>query len=84
MAEGDRRQRDLARPLRLGPEPKLRPVVTEEFYRMLDGVVIDDTQPFNDKLQQWEDFYNFHRPHGGLDGQTPYERLRQKTTTPPA
>jgi len=52
----------------------------EEFYRMLDGVVIDDTELFNDKLQEWEDFYNFNRPHGGLDGQTPYERLRQKTT----
>jgi transposase InsO family protein len=56
----------------------------EEFYRMLDGVVIDDTRMFNDKLREWEDFYNFHRPHGGLDGQTPYERLRQKTTTPAA
>ena len=56
----------------------------EEFYRLLDGVVIDDTELFNDKLQEWEDFYNFHRPHGGLDGQTPYERLRQKTTTPAA
>jgi len=51
----------------------------EEFYRMLDGVVIDDTEFFNDKLQEWENFYNFNRPHGGLDGQTPYERLRQKT-----
>jgi hypothetical protein len=53
----------------------------EEFYRLLDGVVIDDTKLFNQKLQEWED-YNFDRPHGGLDGQTPYERLRQKTTTP--
>ncbi len=53
----------------------------EEFYRLLDGVVIDDTQLFNDKLQEWEDFYNFHRPHGGLGGQTPYDRLRQKTET---
>jgi transposase InsO family protein len=43
----------------------------EEFYRLLVGVVIDDTQVFNDKLQEWEDFYNYHRPHGGLDGQTP-------------
>jgi transposase InsO family protein len=34
----------------------------EEFYRMLEGVVIDDTGLFNDKLQEWEDFYNFHRP----------------------
>jgi hypothetical protein len=33
--------------------------------------VIDDTQLFNDKLQEWEDFYNYHRPHGSLDGQTP-------------
>src|SRR5581483_5444147 len=51
----------------------------EEFYRLLDGVVIDDTKVFNDKLQEWEDYYNYHRPHGALDGQTPYERLRQKT-----
>jgi transposase InsO family protein len=56
----------------------------EEFYRLLDGVVIDDTKLFTEKLQEWEDFYNFHRPHGGLDGQTPYERLRHKTTTPAA
>src|SRR5437588_411246 len=53
----------------------------DEFYRMLDGVVIDDTELFNDKLQEWENFYNFDRPHGSLGGQTPYERLRQKTTT---
>ena len=53
----------------------------EEFYRMLEhGVIIDDANVFNDKLQEWEDFYNFLRPHGGLDGQTPYERLRRKTT----
>jgi transposase InsO family protein len=52
---------------------------TEEFYRLLEGVMIDDAQVFNDKLQEWEDFYNYHRPHGGLDGQTPYERLKQRT-----
>lgn len=50
-------------------------------FRLLEhGVIIDDAKVFNDKLQEWEDFYNFHRPHGGLNGQTPYERLRQKTT----
>ena len=53
----------------------------EEFYRLLAGVVIDDTNLFNDKLREWEDYYNYHRPHGGLGGQTPYERLRQKTHT---
>lgn len=54
----------------------------EEFYRLLDGVVIDDAQLFNIKLQEWEDYYNYHRPHGGLNGQTPYERLKQKTADP--
>jgi transposase InsO family protein len=51
----------------------------EEFYQLLDGVVLDDAKVFNDKLQEWEDCYNYHRPHGGLDGQTPYERLKQRT-----
>jgi transposase InsO family protein len=53
----------------------------EEFYQLLDGVVIDDTEVFNDKLREWENFYNYHRPHGGLGGQTPYERLKQRTQT---
>jgi transposase InsO family protein len=52
----------------------------EEFYRQLDGVVIDSAQVFNDRLAEWEQFYNYARPHGSLDGQTPYERLRMKTT----
>jgi transposase InsO family protein len=43
----------------------------EEFYRQLKGVVIDDAQLFNDKLAEWEAFYNYHRPHGALGGQTP-------------
>jgi transposase InsO family protein len=51
----------------------------EEFYRMLEGVVVDDTGLFNTRLKEWEDFYNFHRPHGALGGQTPYEKLREKT-----
>jgi transposase InsO family protein len=47
-------------------------------------LVIDDAQLFNDKLQEWQDFYNYHRPHGSLGGQTLYERLLQKTITEPA
>ena len=50
----------------------------DEFYRMLDGVVIDETKLFNDKLREWENFYNYSRPHGALGGQTPYERFREK------
>src|SRR5436309_1882437 len=47
---------------------------SEEFYRQLEGVVIDDTKLFNDRLAEWERFYNFDRPHGALGGQTPDER----------
>jgi transposase InsO family protein len=54
----------------------------EEFYRLLEGVVIDESKPFDDKLREWEDYYNYHRPHGGLGGQTTYERLLQKATKP--
>jgi transposase InsO family protein len=50
----------------------------EEFYRMLKGVVIDDTKLFNEKRREWEDFYNYHRPHSALAGMTPYERFREK------
>lgn len=51
----------------------------EEFYRLLDGVAIDDAQVFNDKLKEWEDYYNYHRPPRSPRRPTPYERLRQET-----
>jgi len=52
----------------------------QEFYQLLDrNGVTDDIHLFNEKLQEWEDYYNYHRPHGALDGQTPYERLIAKT-----
>ncbi len=47
----------------------------EEFYRLLDGVVIDDAKSSTTSSRNGEDFYNYHRPHGGHGGQTPYERL---------
>ena len=51
----------------------------QEFYQLLDkGGIRDDIHLFNDKLREWENYYNFHRPHGALDGYTPYERLKQK------
>ena len=55
---------------------------SEEFCRLLEGQVIDDANQFSEKLQEWEDYYNYHRPHGALSGQTPYERLRQKAQDP--
>ena len=52
----------------------------EEFYQLLDkDGVSDDIHLFNEKLREWEDYYNYHRPHGALGGQTPYERLLEKT-----
>jgi transposase InsO family protein len=52
----------------------------QEFYQLLDqGGVSDDIHLFNEKLREWEDYYNYHRPHGALEGQTPYERLIAKT-----
>jgi len=52
----------------------------QEFYQMLDrDGVSDDIRLFNEKLREWEDYYNYHRPHGALAGQTPYERLVAKT-----
>jgi hypothetical protein len=52
----------------------------QEFYQLLDtDGITDDIHLFNDKLREWEDYYNYHRPHGALAGQTPYERLLAKT-----
>jgi transposase InsO family protein len=52
----------------------------QKFYQLLDrNGVTDDIHLFNTKLREWEDYYNYHRPHGALDGQTPYERLLAKT-----
>src|SRR5262249_29259060 len=45
-----------------------------EFYRLLDkDGISDDIHLFNEKLREWEDYYNCHRPHTALGGQTPYE-----------
>ena len=30
------------------------------------------------KLAQWEDYYNFIRPHSAHNGRTPYEQLKSK------
>ena len=52
---------------------------TEEFYRLLDGAAIDDAKIFTHQFHEWQDDYNYDRPHCSLGGQTPCERLKQKT-----
>ena len=61
---------------------EVQPSVRRSLDRLLEGQVIDDANLFSEKLQEWEDYYNYHRPHGALSGQTPYERLRQKAQDP--
>ena len=46
-----------------------------EFYQPL---TYKDDVDLNRKLTQWEEFYNVHRPHGSLNGHTPYEALRTR------
>ena len=43
-----------------------------EFYQLLKYT---DDVDLGKKLRQWEDFYNFNRPHGAFKGKTPYEEL---------
>ena len=49
-----------------------------QFYRVLEEIVIDDAKLFNEKLKEWEDFYNYNRSHATLSGLTPDERFREK------
>jgi transposase InsO family protein len=46
-----------------------------EFYQMLDYT---DDVDLHKKLAQWEDYYNFLRPHAAHMGKTPYEQLKQR------
>jgi len=47
----------------------------QEFYQLLSYKGDVDLEA---KLLQWEQFYNFHRPHGAFNGKIPYEALREK------
>ena len=46
-----------------------------EFYQLLEYT---DDVDLSKKLSEWEDYYNYHRPHGGLRGRSPYEVLVDK------
>lgn len=45
----------------------------EEFYQLL---TYPDDVDLNKKIDAWEQFYNFNRPHGAFNGKTPYEALK--------
>ncbi len=47
----------------------------QEFYQLLSYKGDVDLE---DKLIEWENFYNFNRPHGAFNGKTPYEALRER------
>ena len=47
----------------------------EEFYQLLSYTGDVDLAQ---RLAEWEDFYNYHRPHGAFAGKTPYEALRER------
>jgi transposase InsO family protein len=47
----------------------------EEFYQLLTYKGDVDLEA---RLDQWEQFYNFNRPHGAFNGKTPYEALRER------
>ena len=44
-----------------------------EFYQLL---TYTDDVDLNAKLDAWENFYNYDRPHISLDGKTPYEVMK--------
>ena len=46
-----------------------------EFYQLLE---YKDDVDLHKKMSDWEQFYNFNRPHGAFKGKTPYEILVSK------
>jgi hypothetical protein len=55
----------------------------QEFYQLL---TYKDDVDLEAKLEEWERFYNYHRPHSAHFGKSPYEALREKlklATSPP-
>jgi integrase len=47
----------------------------EEFYQLLTYTGDVD---LNMKQEEWQNFYNYYRPHSAPAGKTPYEMLREK------
>jgi hypothetical protein len=52
----------------LAPSETYHRIDADEFYRVLDGVVIDDTELFNDKLQETSNLYSDHECRSAVLG----------------
>ena len=53
-------------------------VASQNFSRHFSRFCSEDDIDIDDKLQEWEIFYNCHRPHSALKGKTPFEVLKLK------
>jgi len=47
----------------------------QEFYQLL---TYKGDVELEKKLAEWENFYNYQRPHAAFSGGTPYEALRER------
>ena len=47
----------------------------QEFYQLLS---YKDDVDLEQKMEEWEVFYNYCRPHSSHNGKTPYEVLKEK------
>lgn len=50
-----------------------------EFYSLVDLKALD----LEDQLQQWQHDYNWHRPHGALEGKTPMDKVIELASITP-
>ena len=55
---------------------------SEEFYRLLEGQVIDDARLFNIKLQECEDYYNYDPPTAPSKDKHPTNAYDRKHEAP--
>lgn len=51
----------------------------DEFYAKVDL----NSRDLEDKLQEWQHYYIWHRPHGSLNGKTPMEKYCEVTGKTP-
>lgn len=73
-----------ARHIRIKPRHPWQNGKAERFNRTLQEgwayrAVFESNQARTDALQAWLDFFNNHRPHGGLGGKPPISRCNQPT-----